>query len=107
LIPVTVDNTYRLFDDGRQKCLQTPKGKAEYAHRREAMAMRQMWICACGCGRPMMRTMGFASSITFQHDKLRGKDIDERIVDADGGWLNCAMRWDCNGAMGSRRRLTA
>lgn len=109
LIPLIINDTYREFPDGRQICLPNKKGREEYKRRREAMADRQRWICACGCGRKMWSYSGDFQSVTFQHTDLRGKDIDERIEKPDPDHpgkmlcINSAMRHECNIRLGSQR----
>ena len=110
MIPTIINDTYRKFPDGREVCLPNKKGRDEYRRRREQMVWRQGGVCACGCGRSMTLEQGFPHSGTFNHNGLRGKDIDERIEKPDPDnpgkalLVNCAMRAECNLKLGSKRR---
>lgn len=86
---------------GRERCnLGTAEGRAEYAWRKLLMWIRQDAKC-CNC-RQQLR---FAEA-TFEHENLRGKDIDERIfVWKNGRWIpqNGVAHAECNVKRGSRR----
>lgn len=81
----------------------TGEGRAEYKYRTMLMWVRQDGLCCfkeydfCP-GRLHLR------DATFQHEKLRGKDRDERIWDPEKKrHLNGAAHAACNLAAGSRR----
>jgi hypothetical protein len=97
-----VDGAYRKYPDGRQVCLETAKGRAEYQARTEAMRMRQHNICARG---PHL-----IYEPTFDHQRSRGGGggfRDDRIVDDNGNMLNGCSCLKCNGKAGSRPLYSA
>ena len=93
----------RKYLDGREVCTKTPKGRAEYARRRLAMAQRQHWIC-CICQDPRRRMR--LEEVTFEHENGRGMGgswRDDRIEDEDGKPMNGAAHLFCNSKKGSKR----
>lgn len=91
-----IDGTYRLYPDGRQVCLDTDKGQAEYKRRTLEMAERQNWIC--------IRNPHRIDGPTFDHANGRGAGKqDDRIWDEFGRPMNGCSCWLCNGMAGSKR----
>jgi len=83
---------------GRQVCTATKGGRREYQRRREQMEIRQNFKCAI-CGRIFL-------VMTFDHEVGRGYGgsyRDDRIVDANGNWINAALCETCNTFKASRR----
>lgn len=107
---------FKVLKDGREVCTDTRQGHLEYRSRTEQMARRQEMVC-CLCKdyrNPMSLARGFAFSATFEHTNggkgggkgMGGSRTDDRIVDADGNWLNGASHWECNSRMGSKRYVS-
>ena len=93
-----INGAFRRYPDGREVCLDTPKGEAEYQRRIHAMAQRQNYRC----GRDDHRIV----VPTFDHSDLRGMGGSRRndaIVDLNGQPINRASCWLCNGKAGSTR----
>lgn len=94
-----VDRAVRRYPDGREVCLDTPAGRAEYYRRTAIMAQRQNWRCgAC----PVKMDL---ATVTFDHVIPRGMggaSRDDRI-EVDGEWKNRAVHSWCNAKRGSRR----
>ena len=87
-----------MLDDGREICNRaTPEGRAEYEYRKILLWIRQDGVC-CNCKRRLK--LKFA---TFEHERLRGRDIDERLEDERGIPLNGVSHERCNLLRGSRR----
>lgn len=91
----------KVYPDGREVCLRSEAGKAEYKLRTEQLAERQDNRCA-GCG---FHFDGYLGKPTMDHQNGRGvggAHRDDRIV-VDGKWHNAAMHEICNGLKGSNR----
>lgn len=87
-----------VYTDGRECCNQkTEGGRAEYKRRLETMLIRQGYRCCGPCRKPLTLSMA-----TWEHEDLRGKDIDERI-EVKGKPKNGASCWPCNRDRGSKR----
>lgn len=87
---------FRIYPDGREVCVDSPKGWAEYKRRVEVMVERQNKRC-CLCGRRIS-----LASATFEHQRRRGMGAawrDDRIT-KDGVDWNGAAHWVCNGEKG-------
>jgi hypothetical protein len=92
--------------NGREICTKTPEGKAEYWERTKLMAIRQSWLCGCGCGTRLWYSVDpiKETNMTFEHENGRGAaKQDDRILRPDGSWMNACFNYLCNGRKGSRR----
>ena len=92
-----MDGAVRRYSDGREVCQDSPAGWREYKWRVAVMVQRQGHRC-CLCNRRL--ALGIA---TFEHQRRRGMGAawrDDRIVDAEGNWINGAAHWICNGEKG-------
>lgn len=93
-----------LLEDGRERCNPvTAGGKKEYMFRRFLLWLRQYspkakaHLC-CNC----RGVLEFEDS-TFEHEALRGKDIDERLYNSKGQPINGASHSYCNRKRASQR----
>ena len=94
-----IDGKFRRYPDGREVCIDTEKGKAEYRERTMSMRARQLGICL-ECNHWMDE-----HETTFDHEDLRGMGgarRDDRIA-VGGVWTNRAVHLKCNSERGSRR----
>lgn len=85
------------YPDGRQVCQPNAAGDRLYASRVREMVQRQQYRCCLCPGRLN------AMDATFEHQRRRGMHAafrDDRIVDAEGNWINGAAHWVCNGKKG-------
>jgi hypothetical protein len=109
MIPtILLDGAVRMFPGGREVCQPNRKGRALYRQRTIDMGRRQGMVCSiCKDEKNLMSlAIGFAFSMTFQHDDTRGMGgarKDDRIVDENGNPINSAAHCFCNGRLGSRR----
>jgi hypothetical protein len=96
------------FPDGREILnLETERGRAEYKARTLVMVKRQDNVCGCGCGEL------FDGDATFDHTGpdghgggrgLGGSRRDDRVGDEKNKKpLNRAVKYACNGRLGSTR----
>lgn len=79
--------------DGREICQPNAQGDRLYAKRVREMVQRQNFRC-CLCKRRLN-----AADATFEHQRRRGMGAawrDDRIVDAEGNWVNGVAHWICN-----------
>ena len=90
---------FATLPDGREICLDTPRGRLEYRQRTLAMRTRQGSLCRW-CGHFMRE-----EETTFDHDALRNGRQDDRIEIA-GQRINAAVHKLCNSERGSQRKLT-
>jgi hypothetical protein len=92
-------NGVTTYADGREKCCNTPTGKAEYKRRVWLMWLRQKKRC-CICWLWLR-----LENATFEHQDGRGmggSTRDDRI-EKDGHPYNGAACWKCNNEKGSKR----
>lgn len=85
------------FPDDRQVCQPNALGQRLYANRVREMVQRQNFRCSL-CGKRLA-----LSEATFEHARRRGWHgfkRDDRIIDAEGNWLNSAAHWLCNSERG-------
>lgn len=83
--------------DGREICQPNALGDRLYTKRVREMVQRQNYRC-CLCGGRLN-----AADATFEHQRRRGMGAarrDDRIVDANGEWINGAAHWVCNSEKG-------
>lgn len=84
----------------REVCeLKTADGQRCYRGRAYDMEVRQGFKCA-------ICTRISGSMMEFDHQDGRGmggSNRDDRIVDADGNWINAALCHECNRLKGSKR----
>lgn len=97
-----IDERFKRYPDGREVCLDTKKGEAEYKRRTMEMYDRQDGMC----GR------GYHGIIVATFDHLDGRGMgsarrDDRTVDENGHPMNCCSCWICNGIAGSNRSSRA
>jgi hypothetical protein len=102
-----VSEHVKTFRDGREVCLNTPPGRAEYKRRVQVMLERQGGLCGlmvtddCIARHGSMR----GQQPTFEHCEGRGmggSHRDDRIM-KDGKPYNLAACFLCNQYKGSRR----
>jgi len=84
----------RQYPDGREVCEDSFAGRREYLRRLSTMLTRQGNRCCLCC-----RRIHALHDATFEHHRWRGMGSawrDDRIVDAEGHWINGAAHWICN-----------
>jgi len=84
----------RRYPNGREVCEDSLAGRREYLRRLEAMLTRQGNRCCICC-----RRIYALHDATFEHQRRRGMGSawgDDRIVGAEGQWMNGAAHWTCN-----------
>ena len=94
-----VNDSYRVYPDGREVCIENQRGKAEYSRRIAVMVDRQERNC------PACNYFLFFTDATFDHEEPRrmgGGFRDDRI-EKDGKPYNRAVHFWCNSERGSRR----
>jgi hypothetical protein len=87
----------RVYPDGREVCQDNAQGWRIYAERVREMVQRQNYRCSLCGGRISVATA------TFEHQRRRGMGAafrDDRIIDAEGNWMNSAAHWVCNSERG-------
>jgi hypothetical protein len=94
-----IDGKFRRYKDGREVCLDTEAGKAEYRARTWAMVRRQTGYCSRG--RHVIRNPTFDHSTNSRG--MGGAKRDDRIVDEHGNQMNSCSCYSCNGQAGSKR----
>jgi hypothetical protein len=104
----------KIYRDGREVCQNNAAGDALYEQRTMGMVIRQERVC-CICQDP--KDLMTAENATFEHGSYLWKGVriqgeprgmggarrDDRIVDANGNWINGAAHGFCNAEKGSRR----
>lgn len=83
---------------GREVCSPTASGRRDYDRRREAMMVRQNFLCAI-CRRLFL-------CVEFDHEAGRGSNgnhRDDRLFHEDGSWRNAALCTACNTWKASKR----
>lgn len=80
------------------KITLTPK---ERAQKRFDLFVQQKGICADGCGKPMLLSLGSFDSATLDHIRPEPKGCPKR----DNNDNLRVIRWECNMKKGSRRDL--
>jgi hypothetical protein len=89
-----LERSVRKYHDGREVCEDSLAGRREYLRRLGAMLTRQGNRCCLCC-----RRIYALHDATFEHQRRRGMGSawrDDRIVDAEGQWINWAAHWTCN-----------
>lgn len=88
----------RVYPDGREICCENAAGRKEYGRRVQEMVQRQGFRCEA-CNR---RLSLFGA--TFDHWPIKRRMgaafRDDRVIDAEGNWINRAVHWACNSAAG-------
>lgn len=94
---IILDGAVRKYRDGREVCQDNASGLRLYKERVREMVQRQDFRCSL-CNRRISE-----STATFEHQRRRGMGAawrDDRIEDANGGWLNSVAHWVCNSERG-------
>lgn len=90
-----IDAAFKRYKDGREVCLKTTRGLAEYRRRRDYMYKRDNGLC-CICN----LTIGSKKHATFEHKNGRGMGGAKRD---DRTHLNGVAHLQCNLEKGSKR----